>query len=95
MSRLVPFSGIPVSHSVDGDNIRFSGLPSQSKGVILTVMVRGTASRGTKKCRKSTVGVGSVSTMLVISTALGANYCPLNHNRNGYPYFVNRLSLIQ
>jgi hypothetical protein len=62
---------------------------------MLDVMVRGTTSRGTKKCRKFTVLVSSVHTMLVISTALMGQYCALDHYRNGYWDFVNRSLVIQ
>jgi hypothetical protein len=62
---------------------------------MFAAMVRGTTSRGTKKCRKFTSLVNSVNTMQVISTALVGGYCALNHARNGYSDFVNRLPLIQ
>jgi hypothetical protein len=62
---------------------------------MVTVMVRGKTSSGTKKCRKFTFLVSSVDTMPVISTALAGQYCPLNHHRNGYSDFINRLPLIQ
>jgi hypothetical protein len=70
-------------------------LSPQSKGGILSVMVRGTTSRGTKKCRKFTFVVNSVNTVPVISTALMGHYCAIHHLRNGYLSFVNRLPLIQ
>jgi len=47
-------------------------------------MVRGTTSRGTKKCRKFAILAGSFKTMLVISTVLEGRYCAVHHNRNGY-----------
>jgi hypothetical protein len=72
-----------------------TGLSSQSKAGIVAVMVRGTTSRGTKKCRKFTFLVSSVKTVPVISTALVGHYCALHHHRNGYSSFVNRLTLIQ
>jgi hypothetical protein len=71
------------------------GLSPQLKRSSLADMVRGTTSRGTKKCRKFTSMVSSVHTMLVITTALGAHYCVLNHHRNGSSYFVNRLPALQ
>jgi hypothetical protein len=58
-------------------------------------MGRGRTSRGMEECCKLTFLVGSFDTMLVISTALSAQYCALNHERNGYLCFVNRLPLIQ
>jgi hypothetical protein len=58
-------------------------------------MGRGNTSRGTEKCRKFTFLVDSVDTMLVVSTALRAQCCDLNHQRNGYLGFVNRLPFIQ
>jgi hypothetical protein len=62
---------------------------------MVTAMGRGKTSRGTEKCHKFTILVNSVETMLVISTALQAQYCALNHQRNGYSEFLNRLPLIQ
>jgi hypothetical protein len=59
------------------------------------VMVRGTTSRGTKKCRKFTFLVNSVNTMPVVTAALVGHYCALNHHRNGCLRFVNRSTLIQ
>jgi hypothetical protein len=59
------------------------------------VMVRGTTSRGTKKCRKFAFLVNSANTMQIISIALMGHYCALNHYRNGYSGFVNRSPLIQ
>jgi hypothetical protein len=58
-------------------------------------MRRGNTSRGTQNCRKSTIPVDSIGTMLVISTALQAQCCVLNHQRNGYLRFINRSPLIQ
>ncbi len=58
-------------------------------------MRRGITSRGMDKCRKFTFLVDSVSTMLVISTALEAQYCAFNRHRNGYSEYINRLPLIQ
>jgi rare lipoprotein A len=54
---------------------------------MVPVMVRGTTSRGTKKCRQSIVLVGSVNTMQIISVALLGHYCVLNHERNGPSIF--------
>ncbi len=71
------------------------GLSVQTKISMVPLMVRGKTSCGTKKCRKFTVSVNSADTMLVISTALRVQYCALNHQRNGYLGFVNRLPLIQ
>jgi hypothetical protein len=72
-----------------------TGLSGQSSSGIVSVMVRGTTSRGTKKCRKFTYLVNSVTTVPVISAALMGRYCALNHYRNGCLDFVNRLPLIQ
>jgi hypothetical protein len=71
------------------------GLSPQLKRSSLPDMVRGTTSRGTKKCRKFTSMVNSVHTMLVITTALRARYCVLDHHRNGSSYFVNRSPVLQ
>jgi hypothetical protein len=62
---------------------------------MVPVMGRGKTSRGTEKGRKFTFLVNSVGTMLVISTALRVKYFALNHQRNGYLGFVNRLPFIQ
>jgi hypothetical protein len=59
------------------------------------VMVRGTTSRGTKKCRKFTFLVNPVNTVPVVTTALAGHYCALTHHRNGCLRFVNRSTLIQ
>jgi hypothetical protein len=58
-------------------------------------MERGTTSRGMKKCRKFTVLVNSVNTVLAKSAALGAHYCALNHKRNGRPAFLDRWLLMK
>jgi len=48
-----------------------------------------------KKCRKFTVLVNSVNTVLAKSAALGAHYCALNHKRNGRPAFLDRWLLMK
>jgi hypothetical protein len=62
---------------------------------MVTAMGPEKTSCGMRKCRKFTILVNSVQTMLVISTASQAHYCALHHMRNGYLGFVNRLPFIQ
>jgi rare lipoprotein A len=71
------------------------GLSFQSKVGTFAVMVRGTSSRGTKKCRKFTFLVGSVNQMTIISIAFARHYCAFDHYRNGYLDFINRMPIIQ
>jgi rare lipoprotein A len=61
---------------------------------MVLVMVRGTPSRGTKKCRKSTDAVDSISTMQIISIALLGYYFVLHHIRNEFPYFRGTCSIL-
>jgi hypothetical protein len=78
-----------------GRKSEITGLSSQMKPRMVAVMVWGKTSSGTKKCRKFTFLVSSVSTTPVISTALLGQYYILDHNRNGYSDFINRFPLIQ
>jgi hypothetical protein len=78
-----------------GRNSEITGLLSQTKASMVAAMGRVKTSRGTENCRKFTILVNSVATMLVISTVLRARYCALNHKCNGLLAFFSRLPLIQ
>jgi hypothetical protein len=58
-------------------------------------MMRGTPSRGTKKCRKFTALVKTIEAMSVISATLSGRYCAVSHDRNGSAGFVGRSTAVQ
>jgi hypothetical protein len=62
---------------------------------MVPVMGLGKTSRGTDKMPHIHHFGDPVETMLVISTTLQAQCCVLNHQRNGYLGFIDRLPLIQ